>query len=104
MSTEIEDLERRVDRLDKTTDLLQSMLELAGMHMEVMNAWRADLASKDRLARQAAFPPDDIAVSNIALRGFEPMLRAVLLRQDLHTADLALAARQLQMLVERDGS
>jgi hypothetical protein len=104
MSTEIEDLERRVDRLEKTTDSLQSMLELVGMHMEVMNAWRADLASKDRLARQTAFAPDDIALSNIALRGFEPMLRAVLLRQDLHTADLALAARQLRTLVGRNGS
>lgn len=101
MSTEIENLDRRVDRLEKTTNSLESMLELVGMHMDVMNAGRADLASKERVAGQTALPPDDVAVSNIALRGFEPMLRAVLLRPNLHTADLALAARQLQTLVER---
>jgi hypothetical protein len=100
MDTEVEELQRRVEILERQCALMEHRLDFAELHLEIVTDWR----HAERVASEPAGATDQETGADSPDPRFgriESMLRSVLLRQADHAAALRTAARSVQLLVER---
>ncbi len=96
MSTELEDLEERVEHLEKILDTLQSRFDMFQVHLQILSDRRPPKPSDDVAGPQASRPGEDVTLTQIDAR-----LRSMILNQGQHTSDLRSAVQYLKELAGR---
>jgi hypothetical protein len=103
MSTELEDLERRVELLEGQLASAEHRLYISEMHLEIVSSWHQQEREAGRLAsavgQEAGPQTPDAHFGRI-----ESMLRQVLLYQGDHAADIRRVRSFVRILVGRGTS
>jgi hypothetical protein len=107
MSTELEDLRRRVEQLEEHTHLLERRLNCDDMRHEILYAVRVPASidgGRGKTSGDLASQEEGDSGQDLKVGRLEAMTRSMLLNQGDHAADLRKALSYLKMLVERKAS
>lgn len=103
MSTELEDLERRVELLEGQLASAEYRLDLNQMHLDIVTGWR-QVEREAGESATAVVQDVKLDAPDVRFGQLESMLRQVLLHQSDHAAGLKRVTRSVRILVERKTS